>query len=59
MRSGSVWAGKRWLIVLCAEAYSAGGRHRLPFDQDEETLMDGITASAIAIKVVHCDSVRT
>ena len=59
MRSGSVWAGRRWLIVSCAEAYSAGARQRLLSDRDEETVMDGIIASAIAIKVVHCDSVRT
>ena len=59
MRSGSVWAGRRWVIVSCADAYSAGARQRLLFDRVEETSMDGITASAIAIKVVHCDSVRT
>ena len=46
------------MIVSCAEAYSAGARQRLLFDRVEETSMDGITASAIAIKVVHCDSVR-
>ena len=28
-------------------------------DGFEETSMDGMTASAIAINVVHCDSVRT
>ena len=47
------------MIVSWAEAYSAGGRLRLLFERVEETSIDGITASAIAIKVVHCDSVRT
>ena len=58
MRSGSVRAGRRWAIVSCAKAYSAGARQRLLSDRVDETLMDGMTASAIAIKVVHCDSVR-
>lgn len=47
------------MIVSTAEAYSDGGRQRLLFDRVEETSMDGMTASAIAIKVFHCDSVRT
>ena len=47
------------MIVSWAEAYSAGVRLRLLLERVEETSMDGITASAIAIRVVHCDSVRT
>ena len=47
------------MIVSTAKAYSDGARQRLLFDRVEETSMAGMTASAIAIKVVHCDSVRT
>lgn len=58
MRLVPASAGRRWLIVWTVEAYSDGARQRLRFDRVEETSMDGMTASAIAIKVVHCDSVR-
>lgn len=37
------------MIVSTAEAYSDGARQRLLFDRVEETSMDGMTASAIAI----------
>ena len=47
------------MIISTAEVYSDGARQRPFFDMCEETPMDGMTASAIAIKVVHCDSVRT
>lgn len=47
------------MIVSTAEAYSDGARQRLLVAGLEETSMDGMTASAIAIKVVHCGSVRT
>ncbi len=46
-------------MLSTAEAYSDGARQRLLFDRVEETSMDGMIASAIAINVVHCDSVRT
>ena len=49
----------RWAIVSSVEVYSDGAMQRLLFDRVEDTSMDGMTASAIAIKVVHCDSVRT
>ena len=45
------------MIVSWAEAYSAGARQRLLFNRVEETVMDGMTVSEIAIKLVHCDSV--
>ena len=58
VRSGSVCGGRRLVIVAAAEAYSDAARQRLLVNKVEETLMDGMTASAIAIKVIHCDSVR-
>ena len=42
-----------------AEAYSDGARQRLVSDKADETPIEGMTASAIAIKVIHCESVRT
>lgn len=42
-----------------AVANSVGSIKSLSWDDWEESPMDGITVSAIAIKVVHCKSVRT
>ena len=47
------------MIVSAAEAYADGARLRLLLlDGVEDSSIDGMTASAIAINVVHCDSVR-
>lgn len=47
------------LSFSTAVAYSVGSIKSLSVDSWEESPIAGITASAIAIKVVHCESVRT
>ena len=39
--------------------YSDAGMESLLGDGFEETIIEGIIVSAIAIKVVHCEAVRT
>lgn len=55
----SVLIGKRPLIVSIALVYSEAERHNASRESSEDTSIAGMIVSAMAINVVHCDSVST